>query len=566
MAALLALEFRLLWRVCRAKFWYSGYFILLIVMGIISKRNVPMATVGSWVLLPGFFFTISGMVSIMRAETLAWLVPLKIPARLHARMALVSMLGLLHGAVCLALFPLTKNTPIEGWPALALHLWLCFAVSCFLLFAFADLTRNQHSIIQTLAFVIGISPGYGMSIAHMVSGAPPWTFAAEAGFLGLLLAWNLHFHRDMEPARGVRSTDVSDLPRPVAPALAQFQVVASALVPLQRRAAPAPLPTPASPRLDHVADPGPVLFGSLFSYVSVWLCIGAWLLVSFIPFSGLYFILGYACFGSLLTRALRTWAPFQWTPIPRSVVLRRLFCPILVFWALTLAIQCATLWYERPTVLNHSADGFSLPIVKRECEEFLPPQFDPNLLRPGREMPKSPAAIASLMSQALRVSYGLDVPAEDILAIRPPESPDRNPDENRAVWLHDVERRWQTPIRMMLLQWRIVAGLLLLLFTLTTLAPVFPGRLPRWMLRVAPWIIVPAGWVPMFLFIDQKFNPRLPAGLRALYSGIFDRPWILVALLLVASGLLLRRHAREFCVSSPDLSQFKQRRGFAGWT
>jgi hypothetical protein len=260
----------------------------------------------------------------------------------------------------------------------------------------------------------------------------------------------------------------------------------------------------------------------------------------------------------IFNRVLQHWAPFQATPISRKVVLRRLFIPILLLWALTLGIQSGTLWYENPTVVGYYGDGFKLPPIKRECEEFLPPQFQTNSHGSSRTLPGSREKVAALMSQALRLSYGIDVSADEILAVHPPVSPDKSEDSIRYAWLRDVENRWEGPIRRQLLQWRIAAGLMLLLAGLLSMTTILRGRLPRPLTQTFQWLLAAFFMLPACWSWIAASLPRIPRPIQTLYGDVFDRPWILIAVLLPLTVLVLIRHARVFCAGTLELPLIKK--------
>jgi hypothetical protein len=163
------------------------------------------------------------------------------------------------------------------------------------------------------------------------------------------------------------------------------------------------------------------------------------------------------------------------------------------------------------------------------------------------------------MSLALRVGYGIDVPADEILALRPAVPLDGSMDPVQREWLRDVERRWEAPMRWKLLQWRIAAGLFVLLAGLVSISTMLRARLPRWLTQAFSWLLALSFLVPVCSASLLNLLPRIPRPLHALYGELFDRPWILTAVLLPLSLLLLIRHARVFCVHSVDLPPIQKR-------
>jgi hypothetical protein len=561
MAALIALEFRLLWKSSRAGLPYVAFIVPVFLSSLWSSENTRMESLAPFLVIPALLLTVSGLVSIQNAEKLAWLAPLKRLARIHARLWLFSVLASLHVAVIFAFYLVMGSRPVEPWGLLAVHLWLCFLGTGLLLFALAHMTRSQHAFLQTLAFIVGVAPGFGMSAGHVVSGAPLWTLGMEAGIVFMLLVFNFLLHLEMEPVSRLPNVEAAETPRlDRAPATSESgSIAAPEPLPFPPRRAPTSLPVPAVPRLDHVADPGPVLVGSLFAYVSVWLGIGGCIAGSFVPVPLFYLITEFLLLQMIVIRVFQHWAPFQWTAIPRQTVLRRVFIPILLLWAITLGIQGATILYDRPSVLNYSVDGFSLPFFKRDFVVYLPAPFQSSGSSRDRELPASAREVAVLMSQALHTGYGIAIPQEEILAMRPSETTDSVPGQVRSAWLRDVEQRWESPIRLRLLQWRIAAGLFALLMLLTSVSTTLRGRMSRWANRLLQWVFTPLFLWPLFSPFYSRVVPLIPARLRVLYGEVFDRPWILIALLLPAVSLLLIRHAVVFCVSPVDLSHLKRR-------
>src|SRR4029077_3843074 len=152
MGALIALHLRVLWRSAPIGLRFSWFFIPILGSALFSSEHLSLGSLGGFILMPAFFFTISGMVSVQGAEPLTWLVPLKTLTRIQARFWLFAGLGALHAALILAFHSVTGNIPREPWIQLALHAWLCFMGSSLLLFTLADLSRAKHPFVRTLAF------------------------------------------------------------------------------------------------------------------------------------------------------------------------------------------------------------------------------------------------------------------------------------------------------------------------------------------------------------------------------------------------------------------------------
>src|SRR5436190_7842591 len=109
MRALIALEFLLLRRGSRAALPFTLMFIPILGTALFSRETIPLQALGSVVLLPALFLTLSGMVTLNWAEPLAWLVPVRKLARIQARFWLFAGLGALHAALILVFHAATGN-------------------------------------------------------------------------------------------------------------------------------------------------------------------------------------------------------------------------------------------------------------------------------------------------------------------------------------------------------------------------------------------------------------------------------------------------------------------------
>ena len=150
------------------------------------------------------------------------------------------------------------------------------------------------------------------------------------------------------------------------------------------------------------------------------------------------------------------------------------------------------------------------------------------------------------MSEAYRVSYGLEVsPGQILRAPTPPDVVDT------AGWLRTVERRYEPVVSRRVFEWRLLAGTALLAMALLSMIQLLPGRIPRWIRGplvtgnfVLPMVILLLLSLESNVIANYMFAP-----LRPLYVAIFDRPGTLTFALAVLSVALYLRHLRVFRTS-----------------
>lgn len=525
MTNLFALEFRLLCRGLRPFAPVLSILVPVALLAMLSHEEITPEKLAGWALFPTLLLAVAGTVTAQAGESMAWLAPLRHFSRVWSRAALFAVIGAFMAGLILALHAVTGTTPREPWILLALHLWLVFQAGGLLLLFATDVTRRQHAVISAIAVVIAILPACAVTSMHVARGFPAAWLAVEAAAWAILLGLNLLVHRDLEPGRSLLGMNVME-EAPVPPT------------------EPAPLPKPAGMVLDRRPDPVPVLSRGLWSYKVVWLFSIGWMLIALLPDPVLYAVFGLLCMTLLVQRALGHWAPFQASPVSRRLVLRRLFAPIFLLWALTLVIQCATPWILTPSVLNYRGDRFSLPDFKRDIDTHLPPVLQ-KYPASDEPLPRDPDQVAALMSRAFRLSYGLEVPPADILAVRASV-----PGDSHKEWLLEVERRWKTPILAWVLQWRLATGLFVLTAGLLTLVEALWGSWPRVLIRALKGIGMLFWFLPLLVLGFGWLLSHAPRPLRELYAELFDRPWIALAFLGIVSLLLGLRHVRTFCRSA----------------
>lgn len=551
MTALLALELRLLWRSMRS-LRYLWILLPIIAMLQRSYGKQTLESLAGWILMPVMGLCLSAIGTTQSAESVGWLVPLRHAARIWARLVLISAMALLSTGLLMTYSVMTGETLREPLFQMSGHLGLLVVADLLLLFIVQDLTRLQHPAVVTICTLVALIPGGLLWILHFSIGLPAWTIGAEAVALAALLKLSLVINRDLEPTtRALTLKQQENAPLPHSPP----DPVDRGLEPrpeatVAARPAASPLPRASRAILDRRPNIGRVLFGELFSYVTFWLIPPGWLAISFIPDPFIGAILGLFAFSVLFQNILAHWAPFQAAPISRPRVFLQLHAPLLALWAVTVAIQCGTLWYHTPTILNRYGDRFSLPTLKRENEVSLPEVFRDVSFSPGGQLPPAPEEVAALMSRGLRVSYGLDIPAADILAIRSPETPTVATSYVHADWLRAVERRWDWPIRRRLLQWRLVMGLFVLVTGLLTVMENLPGRSSPRLVRTLRQVAAVICFLPLFALSFGTIFSMLPKPVLELWARIFDRPWILLTGMAAVAVILLGRHAVAFCRSA----------------
>ena len=518
MTALIALQLRLIWRAAPYFLKFAWFFLLLCAVGLFAADNVERWQMGMTMMV-AFFFIVGGLVATGSVDGFFWLAPLRQSARMGTRLVLLGAGGLLCVGLLLGLHAWFRQAPIEPWPRLALHLWLCWVAGGFLVFVAGDLTRDSHPAVNGGAILISVAPAMTLMQLHVNTGLPALSLLAE-GIAAVALFW-LNFvvtrHQEMFFPKGSSATDELPSPAPMPPATVR----------------PVALPRPSRIVLDHTADPSPVLHGSLFSYASTWIYLFSWLAIAFLPIGLVYAWFAMMVMSMALRQRLEHWRPFQATPLPRRVAFRWLIGPVLGFWALTVIIQCATVSMTSADVLDERGETFELPSVLRESREKLPAELR------GARIPEDPREAAALLSRALKVSYGLDVPASEILARRSGVDP--------WAWLKKEERRWTGTIRWRQIQGRLAAGFLVAAYALFTLVWMLRGRWSETVIQLSATINLLVWMGP---FAVNYLHKWLPEGLWSIYGAVFDRPWAFAAAMAVLSAALLVRHYRVFCTSA----------------
>jgi len=533
MTALLALEFRLLWRSLRS---LQYLWILLPIIAILQRGygKQSLAGLAGVILMPVMGLCLSATQS---AESIGWLAPLRHAARIWSRLVFISAIALLSAGLLLTYCVMTGETLREPLVQMSGHLGLLVLSELLLLLLAKDLTRLRHPAVVAICTMVALTPGAGLLSLHFLIGFPAWTLGAEAIAGVALLKLAFVVNRGLEPTtRALVFQQQENAPLPHSP---QDPVAAR----------PAATRTPRA-ILDRRPNISRVLFGELFTYITFWLIPAGWLAVSFIPESFIGAIFGLIGFWLLLQSILAHWAPFQVAPISRPRVLLQLHAPLLTLWAVTVAIQCGTLWYHTPTILNRYGYRFSLPTLKRENVASLPAIFRDRTDDGARRFPSDRKEVAALMSRGLRVSYGLEIPAADILVVEGTAISDATISSVQADWLRAVERRWEWPIRWRLLQWRLVMGLFVLVAGLLTAMENLPGRSSPRLVRTFGRIGAAICFLPLFALSFGKVFSMLPKPVLELWARIFDRPWILLTGMAAVAVILLGRHAVAFCRSA----------------
>jgi hypothetical protein len=548
MTALLALELRLLWRNMRS---LGFLWILLPIIATLQRSygKQSLESLAGWILMPVMGLCLSAIGTTQSAESIGWLVPLRHAARIWARLVLISALALVSAGSLTTFCVMTGETLREPLVQISGHLGLLIVAGLLLLFIVQDRTRLQHPAVVMISSLAALIPGGMLWIVHFSIGLPAWTIGAEVVALAALLKLSFVVNHNLEPTtRALFLKEKENAPLPHSPPDPvdrgpEHRPEAT----IAARPAASPLTRASRATLDRRPSVGPIISGGFFSY---WLIHAGWLAISFIPEPVIVSILGFFAFSVLLKGVLSHWAPFQAAPISRPRVLLQLHVPLLTLWAVTVAIQCGTLWYHAPTILNRYGDRFSLPTLKRENEVSLPAIFRDSTDDGARQFPSDRKEVAALMSRGLRVSYGLDIPADDILAIRNPGTPNVATPSVHADWLREVERRWEWPIRRRLLQWRLVMGLFVLVTGLLTVMETLPGRSPPRIVRTLHWIVAVICFLPLFALSFGKVFSMLPKPVLEFWARIFDGPWILLTGMAAVVVILLGRHAVAFCRSA----------------
>lgn len=523
MGALLALQFRLMWRGTSTFLrMFVGFFIVSVVMAL-AKDKADRDAVSGLIAGPLGFLAIGISAAISSCESMAWFTPIPRSARTWARLAILALTGIPVTAMILALATSVRlSVPAAQ---LAANIWLCWIGGGLLLLFLDDLIQARHPATQILCLALGVAPGIAMTCYHIAERCPWEVILAEQGVIAVLVALTRIVNVDTEQTR------LSVFPKTWRPGEAKPEAPEAAASPSTSR------------KLERVPSIAPILLRGLSDSRAIVTLFIFWILTSAVPLVTPYAMFGLVILPISFQAALNCWRPFQSVPLSRSKVFVLITAPILVAWALIVVVHGLSSWAFAPTELVRTEpDGlhWTLPAAKRSPNADLSGKF-----RRG-PLPRDPERLAVLMSEAYRAAYGLEISPAQILAVPVPADIVDN-----DAWLQRVQKHFEGAVSRRILEWRLLMGLALLAMGLLSLIGPLPGRFPSWI----RWIILSGGiLVPMVVLVllsleTNLISSYLPALLRPAYLAVYDRPRTLAAVFAVISVALYLRHIRVFRTS-----------------
>jgi hypothetical protein len=524
MNALMALQLRILWRGIPAFLRVAWGFLIFFGIAVVSKGRITGDSMSG--LLGGSMVVafIGVVAAIGTGESMSWFAPLRPSERTWARFAFLGVTGVAASAIILAVFPATSSRLPSPWPVVAANLWACWVGGGLLVLFLGDLVHSQHPLIQTICVIAVLAPAFGLSVYHLGHECP-WQFVlAEAGVVALLVGITRMVNVDEE----MRENEF------ITKALRQPGAKSEEAV---------AVPAESSCRnLDRIPALAPVFLRSMTAFRPTWALTTVWMVCAAVPLLVVHALFGLVCLPVALQSMLNYWRPFQTVPLSRPKVFVLLTAPVLALWVTVVAVQSVSCWaFADASLLKTGHDGLEwrLPAAKRSRDSDLSSEF-----RRG-PLPRDPARLAALMSEAYRAAYGLDISAMEILALPVPA------DADIPAWLRLVERHWSPAVSRRMLEWRLLLGTALLAIGMLSMISLLPGRCPAW-LRY--FFLTGGVLLPMMalVFLSLETNPisnYSPYPFRSLYLAIYDRPGMLTAALAVASVALYFRHLRVFGTS-----------------
>jgi hypothetical protein len=522
MAALLALHFRMMWRGMPAFLRVVWAFLLVAAVFAIRRGRPNDEILATMVMGPMAFLLFGVVEAIIRSETLTWYAPLSPAVRTWARLATLALTGMVFSGtlVGIAASGIRLHTPA---PLLAAHLWFSWIGGGLLVLFVGNLVRSAPPVLRLILFVLSVLPGMALVGYHLTEGCPWEVLLAEQAAVALLVALTRILHMQEElPAHGTLP-EAWHRREPMSPEAA-------------------PVPAPFSKRRLERSPSIAVLVRAGLGSRSVLSVVVLWLLTSALPFAASHVMVGLFALPLAFQAALQFWRPFAAVPLSRPKVFVLLTAPILAVWVVMVAVQVVSSWALVKTDLVQSDPDrlhLRLPPLIRNRDADLSRE-----LRHGA-LPRDPERLASLMSEAYRVSYGLEISPGMILAVPTPTGV-----VDTAGWLRTVESRFEPLVSRRVLDWRLLAGTAILALSLLSMINLLPGRIPGWMRWsvVTGTFLLPMGTL-VLLSLDVNVSNHLGGPFRALYQAVFDRPGTLAVAFAAVSAALYLRHFRAFRTS-----------------
>jgi len=523
MGALIAIQFRLMWKGTPAFLRVGWGFLLVAAFVAVRERRVDNEALAVSILWPLGMLLIGLASAVTAGESLTWFTPIPRAERTWARLTVLTLTGIVTTAAILAVPAIAHIRIALPWPQLAAHLWLCWIGGGLLLLFLGDLIQSDVPAVQIFSILLGAVPGVGLSSYHLTEKCPWEVLLAEAGGVAVLVVLT----RIVNVGEEVREHHY--LPKawrqPGRPFSEQAAAVAAEST---------------TRKLDRRPSLASLLGAGLTASRPTVTLVTLWALGSLLPVAVMHAMLGLMVLPFTFQAALNYWRPFQTVPLSRPKAFVLLTAPILAVWILLVALHClsSSLFLNtRLTVDASDGPRWQLPAAKRNPDVELSSELR------RRHVSGDPGRLAELMSEAYRACYGLDISAAQIRAVPIPSDV-----TDTSGRLRIVEQHFESAVSRRVLEWRVLMGVAMLAMGLLSVLGHLPGRWPhsiRWGL-LGVMLTVPMG---IFVLLSAETNVicnYLPAILRPAYRAIYDQPWTLTVGFAVAAAALYLRHLRVF--------------------
>ena len=523
MGALIDLQFRMIWRGTSTFLRVVWGFVIVAAVFAFRDRSMNDETLATMIMGPMVLLLFGISVAITESEALTWYSPLSPSVRTWARLAVLALTGVGFSGIIVSIAAATVRLHSPA-PLLAAHLWLCWIGGGLLVLFVGELIQKAHPAVQLVVSILSVVPGVAMVAYYLTSKCPWEILLAEEAAVALLAALTRFTNvtaefRNHEYIRKARLDRQTEAPEAAA------------------------VPAPASPRKLERTPSCAVLMRAGFSSPPAQLIMGFWFLTSVLPVMASHAMMGVFALTFAFQAAFQFWRPFVTVPLSRSKAFVLLTTPTLALWALMVAIHGVSSWaFLTSDLIRSDPDGlhFNLPAARRTPNAELSTE-----LRRG-VLPQDPERLASLMSEAYRAAYGLEIASGQILAVSTPTAA-----VDTAGWLRSVEKHFQPAVSRRIVEWRLLTGMAVLAMGLVTLLAPLAGRVPRWIrgALLSSNFILPMVILLVVSLESNIFTKYLVGPLRPLYVAIYDRPGTLTLALAVVSVALYLRHLRVFRTS-----------------
>src|SRR6185295_4624119 len=351
MGALIAIQFRLMWKGTPAFLRVGWGFLLVAAFVAVRERRVDNEALAVSILWPLGMLLIGLASAVTAGESLTWFTPIPRAERTWARLTVLTLTGIVTTAAILAVPAIAHIRIALPWPQLAAHLWLCWIGGGLLLLFLGDLIQSDVPAVQIFSILLGAVPGVGLSSYHLTEKCPWEVLLAEAGGVAVLVVLT----RIVNVGEEVREHHY--LPKawrqPGRPFSEQAAAVAAEST---------------TRKLDRRPSLASLLGAGLTASRPTVTLVTLWALGSLLPVAVMHAMLGLMVLPFTFQAALNYWRPFQTVPLSRPKAFVLLTAPILAVWILLVALHClsSSLFLNtRLTVDASDGPRWQLPAAKR---------------------------------------------------------------------------------------------------------------------------------------------------------------------------------------------------------